>query len=126
MKIIIETKPYSKLRYKTCGDWFFKRGVLHIQVAELGNWKYEFLVFTHELIEVFLCKAKGISQASVDKFDFNYEKNRKPGDESEPGDYPTCPYRIPHLIATGVEKILAAALLVNWLKYENRINEVCK
>lgn len=82
----------------------------------------ESLVAVHELVEVLLCDANGFFQNTVDDFDMEYEKNRKPGDESEPGDDPKAPYHRQHCIATGVERILAAELGVNWKEYEDCIN----
>lgn len=81
--------------------------------------KYEFLVALHELIEMSLCKFAGISFKSIDNFDKDFEQLRQPGDESEPGDDPKAPYAKQHLLATGVEKIVAAELGVDWKVYED-------
>lgn len=125
MNITVKIQPYKKMRYATIGDWVFnKRGDLLILVADLGNWRYNMLVAVHEIVEVLICKHRGITQNKVDKFDMAYEKRRKAGDFSEPGDDPKAPYSAEHGIATGVERILAALLGVSWKKYEAKINSL--
>lgn len=122
MKIIIETIPHDQQRYPTVGDWTYDPdGTLHIKVSGLSDWRREALVAVHELVEVLVCKNDGVTQEAVDEFDTNYEKERKPGDESEPGDDPNAPYVRQHCIATGVERILAAELRVNWKDYEEEL-----
>lgn len=122
MKIKIEAIPHNRHRYPTVGDWYFdKRGTLVIRVSRMGNWRYEMLVAVHELVEVLICKHRGVSQKSVDKFDKAFEANRKPGDESEPGDDPKAPYRREHFFATNIESLLSSELDVDWAKYEKKI-----
>ena len=67
----------------------------------------------HEAIEAYLCKQAGVSQAAVDRFDQAYERRRKPGDESEPGNDPKAPYDFAHVFATKVERMLAGQLGIN-------------
>lgn len=125
MNIFIKTIPHKNQRYSTCGDWFYdKDGTLFIFVSELNDWRYNFLVAVHELIEVFLCRHSGVTQKQVDRFDIQYEKNRKAGDDSEPGDSPKSPYRTQHLAASGIEKVLASMMGVCWADYENAINSL--
>lgn len=125
MKIVIETIPHQDQRYDTAGDWFVTRkDGLTIRVSRLGDWRFEMLVAVHELIEVLLCRYDGVTQDAVDKFDFAYEKARKPGDESEPGDDPRAPYARQHCIATGFERILAALFQVSWDDYAEAIERL--
>lgn len=124
MNVIIKTIPHRQHRYETVGDWWSEGKTLHIRVSEMGSWKYEMLVAVHELVEVLQCKHLRISTASVDKFDIAFEKKRKPGNTDEPGDDSRAPYRVQHGIATGVERILAALLGVDWNKYEAKINSL--
>jgi len=137
--IEIKTIPHTTHRYPTCGDWLYKRelvrrfsipkdgygakleDVLHILASELSDERREALVMVHELIEALSCKFAGIGQEAIDKFDMDYEANRKEGDESEPGDAADAPYRIQHGIASGVERILAAAWGVDWADYEKEL-----
>ena len=124
MKIVIETIPHKNHRYPTVGDWYWKKGVLHIKVSKMSNWKYEVLVAVHELVEVMLCKDRGITTAEVDAFDIAFEKARKPGNEDEPGDSPKAPYRKEHFFATNLEALFSAELKVDWAKYEKEINSL--
>lgn len=141
MRIIIETIPHDQQRYTTVGDWFYteewdrpkgtemgpsklwiKVGVLNIRVSQLSDWRREMLVAIHELVEVTLCKDRGISQEDVDNFDQGFEESRASDDFSEPGDQPDAPYVKQHCIATGIERLLAAELGVNWTEYEKELD----
>jgi hypothetical protein len=125
MNVTIKTIPHSKQRYPTCGDWFYdKRGDLHIRVSKMSDWRYELCVAVHELVEVLLCHQVGISQKSVDEFDINFEKKRKPGNVDEPGDDDRAPYRIQHGIASGIERILGTLLGISWNKYAEEVESL--
>jgi hypothetical protein len=126
MKIIIETIPHDQHRYETVGDWWFEKpDTLQIRVSAMGDWKKEACVAVHELVEVLICKYDGVSQESVDAFDQNYEALRPEGDTSEPGDDPRAPYTKQHCIATGVERLLCAALGLSWKEYDDTV-EFCR
>lgn len=125
MNINIKVIPNSSQRYPTVGDWWFtEKGELEIRVSDLGNWKMAALVTVHELIEVVLCQARGISQEEVDKFDKVFEQQRKLNDFSEPGDSSAAPYRREHFFATTIERLLCAELGLDWKEYEERINNL--
>jgi hypothetical protein len=76
----------------------------------------------HEAVEAYLCKQAGVSQAAVDRFDQAYERRRKPGDDSEPGDDPKAPYHFAHVFATKVEHMIADQLRVNWGAYDREVS----
>ena len=140
MKIVIETIAHKHQRYPTTGDWWIAlaqddRGLplsqeeLHIRVSDMGDWRYEALVGIHEAIEAVLCLDRKVDPKLVDNFDIAYEKARDDGHEfvhgsclltesSEPGDDIHAPYYKQHQIATGVERILAAEMGVDWNAYE--------
>lgn len=124
MNIIIKSIPHKQHRYPTCGDWWFEEGTLHIRVSEELPKKCQELVVLHELAEVLMCQANGVSQESVDHFDMNFEANRHPDDESEPGDHPDAPYNVQHRLATAIETIAAAQMGVNWLEHEKEIGKL--
>jgi hypothetical protein len=86
--------------------------------------RYEQLVALHELVEVLLCKKRGITQKSVDAFDKAFEKARKPGNVDEPGDDPKAPYRKEHFFSTNVERLMAAELGVDWNKYDDEVESL--
>lgn len=126
MNIHIETIPHDQHRYPTCGDWWVDdQGNLQIRVSDMGNPDYEALVALHELIEVLLCKKRGITTAQVDEFDKQFEKDReagKHGEDDEPGDHPDAPYKKEHFFATNVEALMSAELGVDFKTYESAIH----
>jgi hypothetical protein len=120
-KISIETIPHDQQRYPTVGDWWFDAdGTLKIKVSEMGNPDYEFLVGLHELVEVWLCKKRGITDEQVTAFDTQFEKDREAGlhgEDDEPGEDPAAPYKNEHLVAISVEAGVCAALGISWKEY---------
>lgn len=138
MKIIIETIPHSEQRYPTTGDWVTRGEDIHVLVSDLSNWRMETLVGIHEAIEALLCRHAGVTQEQVDEFDTQFESARshytvrtRPGHgtefkflggwipiNAEPGDHPDAPYYRQHQVATGIERILATLLDVDWSEYE--------
>lgn len=121
MKITIQVIPHDKQVYPTVGDWRWDGDDLNIYVSSMNNWRYEMLVAFHEMAECLMCKHRGIEQQAVDEFDIQYEKLRKRGDTSEPGDDPSAPYYREHQTATILERILAMELDVNWQKYDETV-----
>ena len=82
MKIEMLTIPHDQQDYPTVGNWkILPDGSLKIEVSDMGNEDYNFLVGIHEAIEVWLCKKRGITQQAVDDFDIAYEANRPEGDD---------------------------------------------
>ena len=125
MKIVIETIPHKRQRYETVGDYFYdKDGVLQIRISNMRNDQYAELVIIHELVELILCKAKGVKFSDIDAFDKAFEKRRKPGNTDEPGDDDAAPYRDEHLFATGIEKLLCSKLGINWATYDKKVNSL--
>lgn len=125
MKINIESIPHKEHRYPTCGDWWIDPdGTIQIRVSEEMGDKSQQLVAVHELAEVLMCLANGVSQEDVDRFDMDFEKHRHPDDESEPGDHAEAPYCREHGYATAIERIMATHMGVEWLDHEKRITEL--
>lgn len=123
MNITIKTIPHDKQRYPTCGDWWFdKSGDLQLRISDMGNPEYESLVALHELVEVMLCKKRGITAEQVDAFDMAFEKAREEGNDDEPGDDPKAPYRKEHFFATNIECLMAGELGVDFKEYEAAVN----
>lgn len=125
-KIEIEFIPHDQHRYPTVGDWLIATGmngekILNIRVSKLSDWRREALIAVHELVEVLLCRKDGVTQKEVDVFDRNFEANRPDGCDDEPGDDSDAPYRKQHCFATGVERLLAAELNVDWKAYEQEL-----
>jgi hypothetical protein len=114
MKIVIETIPHSQQRYDTIGDWFYADdGTLYIKVSSdidgFESDNAQFLVALHELVEVWLCQSRGITQAQVDHFDFNFNAFDNTL-VTEPGDHPDAPYRREHRFAMMIEHLVAHEL----------------
>lgn len=124
MNVIIKAIPHASHRYPTCGDWWFEDGTLHIRVSQELSEKSQQLVVLHELAEVIMCQANGVTQEAVDQFDMNFEANRHPDDESEPGDHADAPYKDQHGLATAIERIAATQMGVNWAEHELDITKL--
>jgi hypothetical protein len=122
--VLIQVIPHQEQSYDTCGNYQRTDRGINIQVTNMKNWKYSFLVSLHELIEVALCEHRGITDKVIDGFDINYEANRKEGDLSEPGDELTSPYFNEHQTATRIEKEIAKELGVNWEEYDKTVCEL--
>lgn len=119
-RVVIDIIPHSAQRYETVGDWQYDADALVIRVSRLprdpDNEKALAVAF-HELCEVLICRAKGITQAQVDSFDLAYKGDGEPGDE------PAAPYHAEHCFATAAERMLVAALGIAWQDYENSVEE---
>lgn len=128
LNLTAKTIAHSSQRYDTCGDYFYKvnkkNKVISIEfrISNLGNWKYEALIFLHEFIEFILIVNASIPLEVIDAFDKQFENFRKPGDNSEPGNSLECPYRKQHRFATKVERMTALLLGVRWEEYEKAIS----
>jgi hypothetical protein len=122
VKITLRSIPHKDQRYKTVGDWYETEGrQIEITASQLSDWRREFLILIHELVEWGLCKQEGITQSEVDIFDKARESIQ---DEIELGDLKDAPYRKQHCIATGIERMLAAELDVVWSEYEEELTKL--
>lgn len=125
MRIVIETTPHDLQRYETVGDWYeTPDGTLHIRVSDMKDKHYEFLVAMHELIEAWLCKQRGITDAEVTAFDVAFESARARGeyaDDAEPGAHPDAPYHDEHFFATNIERMLAYEMGIDWEAYDKMV-----
>lgn len=125
--INVKVIPHDEQRYETCGDWWYDRNnVWQIRVSRLSDWRYEFLIAFHEILEMAWCHHFGISLESVDQFDIDYEEARVEGDNSEPGDDRRAPYYLGHQAASVAERIAALTLGVVWGDYEAEVNNLSK
>lgn len=118
--ITIESIPHALHRYPTVGDWINDAfGDLHIRVSSTGNWRYDFLVALHELIEATLCNERGIDEPTIAEFDMRFEEQRELGMvQGEPGHALDAPYRKEHQFAESIERAVAEELGVDWGEYE--------
>lgn len=107
---------HAQQLYDTVGNWKWldKDKFLNVAVSKTGDWRYFILIAVHEIVEAALCRHAGIKEEAVTAFDVLFEQQKG---EGEPGDDPGAPYRRQHLLATGIEQILAAELGVDWKAY---------
>lgn len=123
-EIKFKTVPQKWHRYSTIGDyWHDKKGVLQVRVTDMDR-RSVFLVLIHELIEQFLTEERGIKEEDIMAFDLEFEKNRKEGDLSEPGDSVDAPYKNEHRFAENIERQIAHEIGYVWNEYEQKINEM--
>lgn len=99
------------------GDWYVcrKTGGISIKVAASDVWDEPeaFCIAIHELVEARACFAAGITEAAVDAFDIQFEKERADGlhgADAEPGDDPRSPYRQQHADALAIEGLMRRVL----------------
>jgi hypothetical protein len=125
------------MRYNTAGDWtVHEYAIINsppwegrtvagcevlIKTARTGNWRYDALLQVHELIEAILCINNNVQEEDVTKFDMSRAPD---GPEGDCGDDPLAPYSKEHCFATAVERMLCAAMGVEWDDYESRVSEV--
>lgn len=113
-------KP-EEMRYETLGDWKMKKRKnsleLEVSTADMENNDYNFLIQFHELIEVYLCQKRNITDAEVMEFD-------KKSVASDPGNSEKAPYHDEHMFACKIEKMVSEELKVNWEDYNKRAEEV--
>jgi hypothetical protein len=98
--------------------WIDEHDVLQIRASKLPTNKMALLVLIHELVEVLLTEDRGIKEKDISAFDKEYEANRPEGNVDEPGDDCEAPYKREHCMATGIERIMASLLGVDWLDYD--------
>lgn len=135
-KITIEVIPHLAQRYNTVGDWQFERDsegratALNVKVSDLDDQEYFVLIGLHEAIEALLCETKGVKESAVDEFDLTWKPDRvywnSDTKTTEPGEDYRAPYYGQHQIATGIERLIAAQMWVNWARYEAIVDERIK
>jgi len=128
MNISVQVIPHLQQRYNTVGDWQVRDGTLYITVSELrypNGVPYakkengQFVLAVHEMIEAFSCLYKGITEKEVDAFDLDLKKIEEAQELAiEIGDHPDSPYKQPHMLASGVERILCYVFGITWYEYE--------
>lgn len=108
-KIQIDIITLEEQRYRTLGDYYEKKGILHFKITDTGNPFYNKLILIHELIEQTLTEAKGIKESQILRHDLEFEKLIVDGlvePDAEPGEHKNSPYRQEHLLAEMVERLM--------------------
>lgn len=104
-RIDVQFIPEGEMRQPGIGDWWFEGDALHIRSLD-GEGHEPFLVSLHEMVEAWLCRARGVDQKAVDDFD-NLFETEDHADEDEPGDDSRAPYRTEHRQAMLIEHLMA-------------------
>jgi hypothetical protein len=111
-------------KYDTAGDYWESdeghNGTWAIRLSELPDWRMEFLVLIHELIEMGLTKHRGISWDEITAFDTVGDGK----DSDDPGRITTAPYHKEHMFSENIEKILAEELEVDWIDYNRALDSL--
>lgn len=124
--ISVQVIPHEAQAYETVGNYSTVDGCLTVQVSNMGNRDFEFLVVIHELVEAYLCRRRGITDEAITEFDIAFEAARKPGNLSEPGDSRDACYNNEHCVATAVERLVCSALGLSWQDYEEAVQRLSK
>ena len=109
------------------GDWEFHRPKetgdieLHVLATRMPDWRYTMLLMIHELVEAVLCYGAGVTTEAVDRFDLDFIASHP---NQEPGDDPRAPYHSQHRTASIVEQLVAKELGVDWIEYDNAVEDV--
>jgi len=106
--------PHKSQRYDTCGDYEeFSKTCWNVSISRhpLG-WRAEALVLIHELIEMMLCRHRGISWDSIDEFDMAHPEL------DDPGSCKRAPYHREHVFAVRVEKMMCLLFGFDWDTYD--------
>lgn len=115
----IASIPHKYQRYDTAGDyWETEHGGWRLRVSQLPDWRMEAALLIHEMVEMFLAKARGIDWKTIDDFDITHLELDEPGDDRR------APYHREHRFATKIEKLLAKELGFNWTAYQHALDEV--
>lgn len=129
-KITVTIIDHTKQRYDTLGDyWFDDEGNWHLAISDMGDWRYNFLVALHELVEMALIKQKAfglmLSEQQMERQICEFDKamlSDSPHIE-DPGMDPHAPYHQEHLIATGIEIQMCGHLGLNFREYDSTMIE---
>lgn len=120
MRILIESIPHAQQRYDTAGDWVIEEdGTWRIRISEVEDERHLLLLAFHELVEMVLCRHRGITPDQLDDFDFNWTESEGC---HEPGEDQSAPYYREHQFAMGMERLMASELEVNWMEYERTLS----
>ena len=126
MDITIKVIPNEQIKERegfTGADWWFdsKDDSIQVRVAKMGDWREEFALAIHEVVEAAFCRYDGIPVSKVDEFD---RENEGDNHGLNAGDMPNAPYRIQHCYATAVERMIAGYMNIWWGRYDERLGKL--
>jgi hypothetical protein len=119
-----EKQRLACYRKEGCADYFIERresrnerlarkavNVLVINVTKTKNWRHEWLILLHEIVELILVLHSGVIFKEIDRFD------EQMTDYHDPGSHPAAPYHKAHMTALKIEKEIAKKLKIKWGSY---------
>ena len=115
--IVIKFIRQDEQRYNTVGDYWEDENTIQFRVSKFEDWKAEFLIALHELVEKAINMRQGIADKQVDDWDFNCK-------EDDPGIVDGCPYSDGHAFATAIEMLMCNKLGMNWQNYDAILDKV--
>ena len=125
MKIMISSVPHGVCRNESVGDYGGRfPSDCWIKVSRTGDWRMDFCIAAHELVEFALCSHRGIKNKDILAFDRVFEASRCPGSHVEPGDDPKAPYKAEHAFATRIERLMVEELGINCEEYEAKVDSL--
>lgn len=123
---ILKSSSMKRIRNNQAGDWKVGKHIVAIS-AKMDCAESELAVAIHELIEAWICRKQGITDAQVTKFDAMFENERERGQHEkfdEAGDDVRAPYFDAHQRATNVEADVCKALNLSWSQHEFNVNSL--
>lgn len=127
VKTIIESIPIKRQRFKTLGDYFFKKGVRYFRITKTKNNLFDDVIFIHEFVEEVITRNKGIKEKIIMKHDLWFEGEVAKGnfsDDAEPGEHENSPYKREHLLAEKIERMILKELNIDWKCYSDYLNKL--
>jgi hypothetical protein len=124
LNISIKTIPHKKQRYDTLGDYWQDGKVFKMRVSKLKDWRWEFLIAIHELVESHITRHRGIKEKDISEFDLMMLKKPESKYYLDPGCDPKAPYHKEHMFGIRIEKLLAKELDVNFKEYDSSIMQI--
>jgi len=116
--IHIKSVPIEEMRIPgSLGDYWYEGKTLEIRVAEYINADWETLIATHEMIEEWLTKRRGLTEPEIQAFDEMWSKEHHSKDE-EPGFDKRAPYLREHTFADAVERLALVVAGLSMQEYE--------
>jgi len=119
-EIHIKFIPHHQQDYSTAGDYWGYEDKWHVRISKTEDPKHQALVLIHEIVEMFLTEANGVSWEEIDKFD----KTGGGKDHPDPGTLKSAPYHNEHMLATQIEKRVAKMLGVDWKEYNQSLDSL--
>lgn len=119
------TIPHKNQQYDTAGNYGEdSKDSVWFEISQMEDWRYEALVFLHEIVEYILVKDRKIKIKDIDKFDMETVFKVDPDNSDDPGNSLSSPYYWEHKFATKIERMMCKELGIQWSKYDNSFKKL--